>query len=37
VAAADGPLVFESAVRRQLKGFDEPVVVYSVRPASGAK
>ncbi len=29
-AAAAGPLVFESAGRRQLKGFDEPVPVYSV-------
>ncbi len=37
VAAADGPLVFESAGRRQLKGFEEPVVVYSIRPASGTK
>ncbi len=33
VAAADGPLVFESAGRRQLKGFDEPVLVYSVSGA----
>ena len=29
-AAGDSPLVFEGAGRRQLKGFDEPVLVYSV-------
>ena len=32
-AAAGGPLVFEGAGRRQLKGFDEPVAAYSVRRA----
>jgi adenylate cyclase len=32
-AVADGSLVFEGAGRRQLKGFDEPVVVYSVLSA----
>jgi class 3 adenylate cyclase len=30
VAAGPGPLVFEGAGRRQLKGFDDPVSVYSV-------
>jgi class 3 adenylate cyclase len=29
-AAGDSPLVFEGAGRRQLKGFEEPVSVYSV-------
>jgi len=32
-AAAAGPLVFEGAGRRQLKGFDEPVAAYSLRGA----
>jgi adenylate cyclase len=35
-AAADGPLSFEGAGRRQLKGFDQPVGVYSVLPAEPA-
>jgi class 3 adenylate cyclase len=32
VAAAAAPLVFEGAGRRQLKGFEEPVLVYSLLP-----
>ncbi|HEX3981545.1 MAG TPA: adenylate/guanylate cyclase domain-containing protein, partial [Acidimicrobiales bacterium] len=35
-AAEQGSLVFEGAGRRQLKGFDQPVAVYSVFPAVGA-
>jgi adenylate cyclase len=31
-AAGDSGLVFEGAGRRQLKGFDEPVAVYSLLP-----
>jgi class 3 adenylate cyclase len=34
-AAAGGPLEFEGAGRRQLKGFDKPVAVFSLRPAPG--
>jgi adenylate cyclase len=37
LAAGDSPLVFEGAGRRQLKGFDEPVLVYSVLPAAGTR
>jgi adenylate cyclase len=36
-AAAKGPLVFEGAGRRQLKGFDEPVGVYSVLAADSPR
>jgi adenylate cyclase len=36
VAARTGPLVFEAAGRRQLKGFEEPVAVYSLRTTSEA-
>jgi len=35
-AAHDGPHVFENAGRRQLKGFEEPVLVYSLLPARQA-
>jgi len=35
--ARDSPLVFESAGRRQLKGFDDPVLVYSVLADSDAR
>jgi adenylate cyclase len=35
VAAGDSRLVFEGAGRRQLKGFEEPVAVFSVRPGDG--
>jgi class 3 adenylate cyclase len=37
MAARDSPLVFESAGRRQLKGFDDPVLVYSVLADSDAR
>jgi adenylate cyclase len=36
VAAGSGSLVFEGAGRRQLKGFEDPVAVYSLRKASEA-
>jgi adenylate cyclase len=36
-AAAASGIVFESAGRRQLKGFEEPVLVYSVFPAPGRR
>jgi class 3 adenylate cyclase len=35
IAVANSPLIFEGAGRRQLKGFDEPVLVYSLLPGSG--
>jgi adenylate cyclase len=35
-ASARSSLVFEGAGRRQLKGFDQPVAVYSVFPAVAA-
>jgi len=34
-AAGSGHLVFEGAGRRQLKGFEEPVPVFSLLPAAG--
>ena len=37
VAAGDSELVFEGAGRRQLKGFDEPVPVYSLLPSTTAR
>jgi adenylate cyclase len=36
-AASASPLVFDGAGRRQLKGFDEPVPVYSVSAGSEAR
>jgi adenylate cyclase len=36
-AAERGSLLFEGAGRRQLKGFDQPVAVYSVYRAEGAR
>ncbi len=36
VAARTGPLVFDAAGRRQLKGFEEPVAAYSLRRTSEA-
>jgi len=36
-AAADSGLVFEGAGRRQLKGFEEPVLVFSLQGAPAAR
>jgi adenylate cyclase len=37
MAARTSALVFEGAGRRQLKGFDEPVAVFSLSAAAGAR